>query len=93
MSSKSSTTQGNIRVSRLKKRLWNFYKKENFKPEIKPVIENLQDGRYQLQNKQAKGAKFCPNIRWELEVEKCSKKFFQSTWKTEGEGLTSRGIA
>ena len=33
----------NIRISILKRRLQNLYKKENFKPEIKPIIENLQD--------------------------------------------------
>ena len=33
----------NIRISILKRRLQNLYKKENFKPEIKPTIENLQD--------------------------------------------------
>ena len=32
--SKNSTNQGNIRISRMKKRLRNLYKKENFKPEI-----------------------------------------------------------
>ena len=35
--------QENVRVSILKRRLQNFYKKENFKPEIKPMKENLQD--------------------------------------------------
>ena len=35
--------QENIRVSILKRRLQNFYKKENFKPEIKPMKENVQD--------------------------------------------------
>ena len=29
-----------------KKRLWNFYKKESFKPEIKPMTDNLQDMTY-----------------------------------------------
>ena len=38
-------------------RLQNLYQKENFKPEINPMIENLQDELYQLENKQAKGAK------------------------------------
>ena len=33
-------------------RLQNLHKKENFKPEIKPKIENLQDELYQLENKQ-----------------------------------------
>ena len=74
---KSSTTQGNIRISGLKKRLQNLYKKENFKPEVKSVIENLQDEVYQLENKQAIGAKLCANIRWELEGKKCSKTFFK----------------
>ena len=40
----------------------NLYKKETFKPEIKPMIQNVQDGLYQLKNKQAKGAKLRANI-------------------------------
>ena len=71
--SKNSTTQENIRTSRLEKRLWNLHKKENFKPKIKPMIENFQDELYQLEDKQAKDAKPCINIRWELEGKKCSK--------------------
>ena len=35
--------QENIRVSILKRRLQNLYKRENFKAEIKSMIENLQD--------------------------------------------------
>ena len=35
--------QENIRISVLKRKLQNLYKKGNFKPEIKPMIENLQD--------------------------------------------------
>ena len=45
------------------RRLQNLYKRENFKPEIKLMIENLQDELYQLENKQAKGAKLAANIR------------------------------
>ena len=48
-----------------------------FKPEIKPIITNLQDELYQLENKQAKSAKLRPTIRWKLEGEKCSKTFFK----------------
>ena len=33
----------NIRISMQKRRRQNLYKKENFKPEIKPMIQNLQD--------------------------------------------------
>ena len=36
-------TQENIRISILKRRLQNLYKKEKFKLEIKAMIENLQD--------------------------------------------------
>ena len=32
-------------------------KKENFKSEVKQMIENLQDELYELENKQAKSAK------------------------------------
>ena len=43
--------QKNITNLRLK---WdkkeNLYKKENVKPEIKPMIENLQNELYQLEN-------------------------------------------
>ena len=42
--------------------LQNLYKKP-FKPEIKTLIENLQDELHQLEKKQAKGAKLHTNIR------------------------------
>ena len=41
------------------------------------MIENLQNAIYQLENKQAKGAKLHGNIRQELEGEKGSKTFFR----------------
>ena len=41
------------------------------------MIKNLQDEFYQLENKQAKGAKLCANIKQELQGEKCSKTFFK----------------
>ena len=40
--------------------------------------ENLQDKFYQLENKQAKGARLCANIRWELKGENCSETFVRS---------------
>ena len=52
-------------------------KKENVKSEIKPIIENLQDELYQLENKQTKGSKLDANMRWELDGEKGSKTFFK----------------
>ena len=36
-------------------------RKENFKPEIKPMIENLQDELSQLENKQTKSVKLRAN--------------------------------
>ena len=66
-----------LKFLRLIKRLQNLSKKENFKPEIKSMIENLQDELYQLENKQGKGAKLRANNRYELEGEKCSKTLFK----------------
>ena len=48
-----------------------FVQKENFKPKIKPMIENLQNELYQLENKQAIGAKLC------AKGEKDSKTFIR----------------
>ena len=59
--SKNSTAQENIKVIGLKKD-WKTFKKKNFKPEIKPMVENWQDELYQLENKQAKGTKLCAYI-------------------------------
>ena len=83
--SKNSTTQGNIRISGLKKRLRNLYEKK-FKPEIKPIIKNLQDELYQLENKQGKGAKLRATIRWKLEGKKCKvleRKNIQNQTRSE----------
>ena len=47
------------------------------------MIENLQNEFYQLENKQAKGAKRRANIRsWRA---KNAQNFLQSTWKAEYE--------
>ena len=49
--SKNSTKKENIRISRLKMRLRNLYKKENYKPEIRPMINTFQDEIYLLESK------------------------------------------
>ena len=56
--SKNFTKQENIRIRicRIKNRLKSLYKKENFKPEIKPMIENLRDELCQLESEYVKGA-------------------------------------
>ena len=56
-----------------------MYKRENFKPGIRPFINNLQDELYSVESKQTRGAKIRANIRWDLEGEKCSKTFFGVT--------------
>ena len=62
--SKNSTTQENIPILRLKEdEKENSYEGENFRPEIKLMIENLQNELYQLENKQAKDAKLRTSIR------------------------------
>ena len=45
------------------KKTAKLIQKENVKPEINPMTENLQDELYQLKNKQAKGDKLGANIR------------------------------
>ena len=54
--------------------------KENFKPEIKPMIGNLQDELDQLENKQK-----VLNLVLILEAggRKMPQNFFQSAWKRE----------
>ena len=61
------------RISRLKKRLRNLYKNQIFKPEIKPMIRNLWDELYQLENKQAN----ILNVVLISDGKKCSKFFFK----------------
>ena len=73
--------QENIRISILKRRLRNLYKKENFKLEIEAMTENLQF--YHLDNKQARSAKLRANIRWELQGKKMLQNLLQSTSKAE----------
>ena len=60
--SKNSTK--NPRISRLKRRLRNLYKKENYKPENKPMIITFQDELHLLESKQAKGIRIQSNIRF-----------------------------
>ena len=57
------------------------YKRENFKPEIKPMIENLRNELYQLENKQAKGGKLLGNIRsWRAKnAPKLSSKYLKDS--------------
>ena len=66
-----------LKIPPLKKlQFWDLYKKENFKPEIKPMIENLQDEIYRLENKQAKWAKLMLTLEtggWKLLPSKCLK--------------------
>ena len=48
---------------------------ENFKPEFKLIIENLQEKLHQGKRKQSKGAKICASNRYKLDCEKCRKIF------------------
>ena len=44
------------------KKTEKFIRKRKLKLEIKPMVENLQNGFYQLENKQAKSAKLGGNV-------------------------------
>ena len=50
---------------------------KNFKPKMKPMIENLKNELYQLENKQAKRTNICAKISAKLKGEKGSKTFFR----------------
>ena len=43
----------------LKKEYKTYTKKQNFKPKIKSIINNLEDKLYTLESKLAHGAKIC----------------------------------
>ena len=47
------------------------------------MINTFQGELYLLETKQAKGARIPANIRWDLDGERCSKNFFQSSRKTK----------
>ena len=51
--------------------------KENFEPKIKSIIENLQNELYQLENKQAKGAKKAPKLSSEYLKDRILSKLRQ----------------
>ena len=44
------------------KKTEKFIRKRKLKLEIKPMVKNLQNGFYQLENKQAKSAKLGGNV-------------------------------
>ena len=44
------------------KKTEKFIRKRKLKLEIKPMVENLQNGFYQLENKQAKSDKLSGNV-------------------------------
>ena len=71
----NSTTQENIRISILKRRLKNLCKKENFTPESKPMIEIQPDELCQSESEHAKGTKLHENIIMELKEKKFSKAY------------------
>ena len=45
------------------KRLQDIYKKKKSSNQNKPTTENFKDELYQLEKRQAKGAKLCADIR------------------------------
>lgn len=73
--SKSSILHENTRTTRLKNSLRNLFKRENFKPETEPMIENLKKKLHQEESKQSKSANILASSRWGLEGEKCSKTY------------------
>ena len=73
--SKSSILHENTRTTRLKNSLRNLFKRENFKPETEPMIENLKKKLHQEESKQSKSANILASSRWGFEGEKYSKTY------------------
>ena len=60
-----------------KKKTMKLVQKENLEPKIKPIIENLQNELYQLENKHTKGAKKAPKLSSEYLKDRISSKLKQ----------------
>ena len=60
-----------------KKKTMKLVQKENLEPKIKPIIENLQNKLYQLENKHTKGAKKAPKLSSEYLKDRILSKLRQ----------------
>ena len=65
----------------LGKRLPNIYRKIDTKPELKQTAQNLRTQLYNIELKEAQGAKNRSRLQYELQGERCTNFFFQQMEK------------
>lgn len=63
------------------KRLPNIYRKIDTKPELKQTAQNLRTQLYNIELKEAQGAKNRSRLQYELQGERCTNFFFQQMEK------------
>ena len=74
---KASPLKKILEFQNQKKKTMKLVQKENLEPKIKPIIENLQNELYQLENKHTKGAKKAPKLSSEYLKDRISSKLKQ----------------
>ena len=65
----------------MEKRLRNIYRKIDTKPELQQTAQILRTKLFNIELKEAQGAKIRGRLQFELEGEKCTKSFFQKITK------------
>lgn len=63
----------------MEKRLCNIYRKIDTKPELQQTVQNLRTQLYNIELKQAQGAKVRSRLQYELQGERCTNFFFPQT--------------
>ena len=74
---RAATKKQNKRKTSLEKRLRNIYRKIDARPELKQTAQILRTQLFNIESKEAQGAKVRSRLQLELEGEKCNKFFFQ----------------
>lgn len=78
---RATTKKQNKRKTSLEKRLRNIYGKIDTKPQLHQTAQNLKTQLFNMELKEAQGAKIRSRLRFGLEGEKCTKLFFQKMAK------------
>ena len=78
---RAATKKQNKRKTSLEKRLRNIYRKIDTRPELQKTAQILRTQLFNIESKEAQGAKVRSRLQLELEGEKCNKFFFQKMTK------------
>ena len=78
---RTTTAKQNKRKNSLKKRLRNLFKKVAENEHLQKIIDKYKSELFQIELKEAQGAKIRTKVKWELEGEKCNKFFFEKLEK------------